>query len=339
MSTSSSNSVFSLETIALFPKNYFLENLAVRSDGSILVSAMNVGELWYIPHPASKLPVTPVLVDKIANLPMGIVEIEPDIFYITTLAEPTLERFDMRGWTPGTPIKRERVLTLLAPAMRLNGACLIGPNVVAIADCAAGLIWRIDFSDQGKSARASIWLRHDNMEPGKNFQTVATTPKVTINFPGLNGVRFAAETNYLYYTSSAQDVFCRVAADPSTHEAVGSPEVIATGFRAADDFCLDEDAGVAYVSTHITNTIQKVSLTPSSSSSRTIVAGDPFNDQLIGPSSLVWASRTTEHGRAAYVTTDGGFLAPPADGFARPAALLRLTIKEGASESCSTPMN
>jgi hypothetical protein len=80
MSTSSSNSVFSLETIALFPKNYFLENLAVRSDGSILVSAMNVGELWYIPHPASKLPVTPVLVDKIANLPMGIVEIEPDIF-------------------------------------------------------------------------------------------------------------------------------------------------------------------------------------------------------------------------------------------------------------------
>lgn len=119
---------------------------------------MNVGELWYVPNSANTLPVTPVLVDKIANLPMGIVEIEPDIFYISTLAEPTLERFDLRGWTPGTPVKRERVLTLPAPAMRLNGVCLIGPNVVAVADCAAGLIWRVDFTDKGRSAKASIWL-------------------------------------------------------------------------------------------------------------------------------------------------------------------------------------
>ena len=296
---------------------------------------MNVGELWYVPNPANKAPVTPVLVCKIANLPMGIVEIEPDIFYISTLAEPTLERFDLRGWTPGTSVKRERVLTLPAPAMRLNGVCLIGPNVVAVADCAAGLIWRVDFSTQGRSAEARVWLRHANMGPGENFQTVATSPKVTINFPGVNGVRFAAQTNYLYYTSSAQDLFCRVAVDPSTYEAVGFPDVIASGFRAADDFCLDEDAEVAYVSTHITNTIQKVSLTPSSSSSRTIVAGDPFNDQLIGPSSLVWASGDTKQGRAAYVTTDGGFLAPPADGFARSAALLRFAIEARGSESAS----
>ncbi len=32
---------FSVETYALFPKSYFLENLATRSDGSILVSAPN----------------------------------------------------------------------------------------------------------------------------------------------------------------------------------------------------------------------------------------------------------------------------------------------------------
>jgi hypothetical protein len=328
---------FSLETIALFPKKYFLENLAVRTDGSILVSAMNVGELWCVPNPTGKLPVKPILVDRIANLPMGIVEIEPDIFFICTLGEPTLERVDMRGWTPGAPVKRERVLTFPAPAMRLNGACLIGPNVLAIADCAAGLIWRVDFTDNGHSAQARIWLRHDDMAPGKDFQTVATSPKVTIPFPGVNGVRFAAETSYLYYTSSAQDLFVRVAVDPSSHETVGTPETIATGFRAADDFCLDEKAGFAYIGTHITNTIQRVPLTPSLSSSRTIVAGDPFNDQLIGPSSLVWASGATAHGRAAYVTTDGGFLAPPADGFARPAALLRFTIKEGAPMLTPSP--
>jgi hypothetical protein len=132
------DSAFILETLALFPKEYFLENLAVRADGSILVTVLNKGELWCVPNPNGELPVTPVLVETLDNLPMGIVEVEPDVFYVCTLVEPTLERFDMRGWTPGTPVKRERVLTFPAPAKRLNGACLIGPNVLAIADGAAG---------------------------------------------------------------------------------------------------------------------------------------------------------------------------------------------------------
>ena len=38
-----------LTTVAEFPKNYFLENLAVRTDNSILITAMNHGELWYVP--------------------------------------------------------------------------------------------------------------------------------------------------------------------------------------------------------------------------------------------------------------------------------------------------
>jgi hypothetical protein len=38
-----------LTTIATFPKNYFLENLVVRSDNSILITALNHTELWYVP--------------------------------------------------------------------------------------------------------------------------------------------------------------------------------------------------------------------------------------------------------------------------------------------------
>jgi hypothetical protein len=38
-----------LATVATFPKNYFLENLAVRADNSILVTALNHKELWYVP--------------------------------------------------------------------------------------------------------------------------------------------------------------------------------------------------------------------------------------------------------------------------------------------------
>ena len=93
------------------------------------------------------------------------------------------------------------------------------------------------------------------MLPGENRQTISHSPEVIILFPGVNGLRFAEKASCLYFTSSAQDVFCRVAVDPKTREAVGKPEVIATGFRAADDFCLDEDACLAYVGCHITNTI------------------------------------------------------------------------------------
>jgi hypothetical protein len=38
-----------LTRIATFPKNYFLENLVVRSDNSILITALNHKELWYVP--------------------------------------------------------------------------------------------------------------------------------------------------------------------------------------------------------------------------------------------------------------------------------------------------
>ena len=40
-----------LEVVAELPEGYFLENLAVRAYRSILVSAMNKNELWYIPAP------------------------------------------------------------------------------------------------------------------------------------------------------------------------------------------------------------------------------------------------------------------------------------------------
>jgi sugar lactone lactonase YvrE len=260
---------------------------------------------------------------------MGIVEVEPDVFYVCTVSEAALERYDMRGWTPGATVKRERVFTFPTSASGLNGTCLLGPNVLLIADSTAGLIWRVDLADGGRSAKATVWLRDNTMAAGWDLPQVVLTPKVTIPYPGVNGVRFAAKRNYLYYTGCAQQLFVRVAVDPDTLNAVGTPEVIESGILSADDFCIDEAAGVGYIGTHVANTIRRVSLTPTESPWRDIVAGEPFNHQLIGPSSLYWARGAD--GRVAYVTTDGGHLVPAPDGIKRPAALLRFTIKEGAS--------
>jgi len=94
----------------------------------------------------------------------------------------------------------------------------------------------------------------------------------------------------------------------------------------ADDFCLDEDAGVAYVTTHRQNTIDRVPLATGSSDARQIVAGEPFSEELIGPSSAAWGRCPGDYGRIAYVTTDGGLVAPPPDGIVRPAKLLQIEL-------------
>jgi hypothetical protein len=45
-----------LTTIAVFPRHYFLENVAIRGDNSMLVTVMNKQELWYIPPPDRAYP-------------------------------------------------------------------------------------------------------------------------------------------------------------------------------------------------------------------------------------------------------------------------------------------
>jgi hypothetical protein len=91
-----------------------------------------------------------------------------------------------------------------------------------------------------------------------------------------------------------------------------------------DDFCLDEEAGVAYVTTHRENTIDRMSLEPDRSDERVTVAGDPFDKELVGPSSGAWGRAPGESGRVAFFTSDGGTTALPPDGILRPAKILRV---------------
>jgi hypothetical protein len=117
----------------------------------------------------------------------------------------------------------------------------------------------------------------------------------------------------------------RVAVDPRTRTAVGAPELIAKGMQA-DDFCIDERAGIAYMTTHRENTIVRVPLDPHSGESLETIAGSPFDGQLIGPSSMGWGPGPKDAGSVAYVTTDGGYVSPPPDGIVRPAKVLRIKL-------------
>ena len=156
--------------------------------------------------------------------------------------------------------------------------------------------------------------------------------------PGVNGVRYAAKTSHLYYTATARKVFMRVAVDPATLDSVGEPELVVAG-RMGDDFCIDEDAGVIYLATHRQNTIDVVSMEPGYNSGFTqSVAGDPFTEELIGPSSGAWARSPGDYGRRAFFITDGGTASPPSDGVRRLAKLLFVELQPlGDSFPGTTP--
>jgi hypothetical protein len=318
-----------LTPVAFFPQKYFLENLAVRADESALITAVLQKELWWVPPAGPAAVVEPVLMHRFEHPVTGIAEIAPDVFIVCltegyTTHESHLVRIDFTEWTPGAPISPEIVYTFDDRARALNGACVLGPNVLAIADCFAGLVWRVDLADDARSATARVWLADDTMGDDPD-SGVAPPPQ-----PGINGVRYGARTGHLYYTSTAQQVFMRVPVDRSSLDPAGPPQFVAA-IDNADDFCVDEDAGFAYVTRHRANTIDRVPLAPRHGSEVRHIAGDPFDETLVGPSSAAWGRGPGDRGRVAYVTTDGGTTAPP-DGITRPAALLRVELNH-AGES------
>ncbi|MBN9743875.1 hypothetical protein DMP23_22840 [Amycolatopsis sp. A1MSW2902] len=305
-----------LTPVASFPEKYFPENLAVRSDGSVLVTVLLQQELWIVPEPRR-----PVLVHRFDHPVTGIVEVRPDVFVLSltegyTTHESHLVRLDLTGWTPGEPVAPEVVFTFDDRVRALNGSCLLGSGVLAVADCFAGLIWRVDLDADARSARAGVWLAHDTMADDPDAEIAPPRQ------PGVNGVRYSARTGYLYYTSTAQKVFMRVPVDPETLDPAGGAEFVAA-IDNADDFALDDEAGFAYVTRHRANTLDRVPLIPRHGSEVRHIAGEPFDERLVGPSSAAWVPG--QEGRAFYVTTDGGTTAPP-DGILRNAMLLRADL-------------
>lgn len=311
-----------LTTIALFPVKSFLENLAVRSDNSVLVTSMNARELFYVPPSSGDVPVEPVLLHRFDQPTTGLVEVEPDLFLVSTSNlytshESFLHRLDLRGYQPGAPARPEMVFRFPDTGRGLNGSCLLAPGVVLIADCFAGLIWRVDVQAGGRALEARVWLAHETMGyfPGK----------LKPEQPGVNGVRYAARTHHLYYTATAKKLLMRVPVDSATLEPAGPPELVVAG-RMGDDFCIDEDASVIYLATHRQNSIDRIAMDPGENSGfPQSVVGDPFTEALIGPCSLAWGRVPGDYGKVAYVISDGG-TASPAPGGPLPARLQRVAF-------------
>jgi hypothetical protein len=330
-------SLSTLTTVANFPEHFMLENLAVRADGSVLVVASPQRQVWYVPPANDGRLVEPILLHTFedGHLAQCFVEAQHRHLLRRHLwprhpAALRPARMDAR-WT-GESDENLRLRAARRSQWRMPD---FAPGVMLFSDCVEGLIWRVDLSEDGlQRERRSVWLKHDTMAAGAGKPPVKFSATMEVPFPGINGLRYGPKTNFVYYTTSSQDIFLRVAVDPATHEAIGEPEHIAD-VGSVDDLCLDEYAGVAYIARHPDHIIERVPLDRGSSDlARTSIAGQPFNDKLIGPTSIEWGRVPGDYGHVAYITTDGGTVKLAPDEVLRPARLMRI---EFASENGPRP--
>lgn len=310
-----------LTTVALFPVKSFLENLAVRSDNSVLVTSLNARELFYVPPTYSDAPVEPVLLHRFDQLTTGLVEIEPDVFLLSASnLYTTNESFVYRR-----------------PAGISAGFGGRAGNGVSIPELGAGIERQLPAGARRDAGRRL--LRRVGMALGRAERR---SPRPG---PGLAGARHhgllpgqaearAARREWRPLCRSdppfvlhddGKKLLMRVPVDPATLELAGAPELVIAG-RMGDDFCLDEDTAAIYLTTHRQNSIDRISFDPDDNSGfPASVVGDPFTEALIGPCSIAWGRAPGEYGKVAYVISDGG-TASPAPGGPLPARLQRVAF-------------
>lgn len=242
-----------IRQIYTFPKNTFIENIAVRSNSNLLLTSMSVPDLFSIDPKATTPTASAIHTFPNATGLSGIAEVAPDVFALVTgvwdLAATRAAPGSLAVWivdftvtAGGSQAPSTRLLTRIANSTIFNGIARhpTNPALLLAADSAAGAVWRVDLATGAYGvAFSSPLLAPTGTAPGTNL--------------GVNGLK--ARGRYLYFTNSAQRFFGRVPVD-GLGVPTGSIEVISRSTDAGadvvyDDMALDRDGGGgAWIASH-----------------------------------------------------------------------------------------
>jgi hypothetical protein len=288
----------------------WLENLAIRSSGTILATRVDVPELWSIDPVSGTGALAATIPGNATNTLLGITEIAHDVFAVVAgqinlkTVTPTAGSWAIWkvDYSKGAATPDVSIIKAIPEGLFLNGITTFCDDSILIADCGQGVIYRLNW----KTGSYAIALSDDSMKP-------ATGTPI-----GVNGVK--TRDNYVYYTSSTQKKFMRVPVDKSA-KATGPYEVIATGFFQ-DDFVLAPwDDGKPYIATNYEDTV----VTLDEKGDVHVVAGSNTSLAVAG-STAVQVGRMKGEERTLYVTTSGGLAAPVNGTVVEPAKLVKIQL-------------
>ncbi|KAJ5741182.1 hypothetical protein N7493_001054 [Penicillium malachiteum] len=306
-----------VSTLFQFPNNgSWVDNLALRRDGSLLLTRLDVPEVWSVDTDTGNA----TLVHSFPNATscFGISEIDDDVFAVvvgnfsTTTYQPTagsfsVQKIDLRSDTSG---EEQRVfeqsvvvsqIAALPEAEALNGMATFTKEsrLVLIADSPNGVVWKVNI----ETGDHSVALNDTTLRPAEG-QALPL---------GVNGLKVV--DGYVYYSSTTRMEFCRVKVNEDATPA-GDYQVIASGFLP-DNLDVTED-GTAYIATDPQNSIVRV--TPYGQIA--LVAGGQLSTLMPGPTSC----RLAADGKTLYVGTSGGQVAPVMGTFMEPGKVVKITL-------------
>ena len=279
-----------------FPNETFLESIAVRANGQLLVTLSDKTSV-YLVNTTQLGP--PTLVHNFTSVTsvLGITETAPDVFAIVagnfslstgnTPGSYSVWRLDMNFSPPQISL-----IVRIPEAGFLNG---ITPapdtNIVLISDAVLGLAWRLNVITGAYSVAVS--------------DPLMALPKNSTSPAGINGLHIFNST--LYFANYATATFAQIGITANGSSAGSAAQAIVSAVppgASYDDFAIDK-YGNAWVATHQGNTVNVIS----PFGEQVIVAGN-INSTEIAESTDAAFGRTPSDRNVLYVVTGGGARVP-----------------------------
>jgi hypothetical protein len=283
-----------------FSKGTWIENLAVRPGGSVLLSE-GTGPNLYLIDPSSASPAPTLLhtfPDALSLL--GIAETTPDTFYVvvsnfslaTFTAAPHSNRLFRVHFPLNSAMPEVSLAASLPDALMLNGLARLDDNTILAADSFKGVVWAID-TQTGESRIALS---------GPAF---APTQQGPLGIVGVNGVHRHDRT--LFFTNTATGSFSSIPIN-SDGSAAGPISVISHVPAGGnyDDFTLDHDADAAFLVTGSGNSLARMKI---HCGAQQVVAGNLNSTEIAEPTAAAFG-RTAGDRETVYIVTGGGLGAP-----------------------------
>ncbi|PMD51278.1 uncharacterized protein K444DRAFT_656650 [Hyaloscypha bicolor E] len=286
-----------IHTIYEFPNETWIENIAVSSNGNLLLNLLSTPQLYQlqalnpVPGSAKLLYTFPY-----ATGLTGIAEIQPDVFAVlagnwsigtfsTTPGSWSVWKVDFRRGRKNDPAVSK--ITDLTKASFANGMTLLTPGspYLLIADSVLGVVWRLDYL----TSEYEIILESPLMLPPPG-------PIVL----GINGIHVFDSS--VYFTNSFQGLFARVPVElygPDAGSATGDYVVVANN-GPGDDFAFDKE-GNAYITQDPSDALELVTR----KGMVTVLAGN-VNSTILEGDTAASFGRTKWDENVLYVVTNGG---------------------------------
>ena len=276
-----------------FPPQTWVENLAVKSCGNILVTLLTSPDIYQI-DPSQQT--SPILVHSFPPYRglLGIAELEHNIFYVAASnfsLDPAINTTN--AWaifkldvTNGPTKAQATKIADFPKAGLLNGVTVLNraAGTILIADSGAGVVYRLNV----RTGRA------DKVIDDPTMKAVGAPPI------GVNGLKI--RDGNLFFTNGNQGIFVRIPIK-STGEPSGPTVVLSRDIKGADDFILDS-AGNEFIAENGQNNL---AFLRSTGGNTTILAGAPLEDPtlLAGPSAVAFG-RLHSDKKSLYITTTAG---------------------------------